>query len=139
MSITTPNYFSLPYPSFQPAMRNILSITQSFPATITTTFDGTNPGDHQYITGLVCRLRIPYGWGMEQADQFESPITVTSPTTFTMPIDTTMFAPFVVPTGQPTSFATPAVVVNVGEINTLLVGAQQNVLPYPLGPLNPVN
>jgi hypothetical protein len=40
-------------------MRNILSITQDENALVTTTFDGINPGDHQYSTGLIIRLNIP--------------------------------------------------------------------------------
>ena len=135
---TTPNYFSLPFPTFQPAQRNILSITQSFPAVVTTTFDGTSPGDNQYTSGMIVSFRIPYMWGMTALDTQQAVITVISPSSFSVPIDTTLYEPFVVPTGQPSSYATPAQVVNVGEINDNLRGSVQNVLPYPLGPLNPI-
>lgn len=138
MPVTTPNYFAIQFPTFQPAMRNILSITQSDPAIITTTFDGTTPGVHQYQTGMICSLNIPYSYGMQGANQFQSPITVTSETTFTMPIDTTQMDPFVVPTGQPVNFGTPPTVVNVGQTNENLRYAVQNVLPYPLNNLNPI-
>ena len=44
-----------PFPVFQPAMRVISSITNGFPAVVTTTFD------HQYISGTVMRL-VCSGW-----------------------------------------------------------------------------
>lgn len=120
--------------TFQRAMRNILSIAQAENAVVTTTFDGINPGAHQYSTGLIARLYIPNGFGMVQANYFESPITVINDTQFTMPIDTTNFDAFIVPAYQPGHFGTPAQVVPVGEINSILTQATQNVLagtPYP--------
>jgi hypothetical protein len=126
------NFYAVQYPTFQRAMRNILSITQAFPAVITTTFDGVNPGAHDYATGLIARIDIPLGFGMEQANEFLAPITVTSPSTFTMPIDTRNFDAFAIPLfGPPGKFGTPAQVVPVGQINELLTMATVNVLPYP--------
>ena len=125
------NYFAIPFPVFQRAMRNILSITNDTQALITTTFDGINPGDHQYSTGLIVRIFIPDGFGMSRLNQLYAPITVINRTQFTMPIDTTDFDPFVVPQEQPGAFYTPATVVPIGEINELLTEATQNVLPYP--------
>lgn len=124
----TPNYYAVQSPMFQRAMRNILSITQDINALVTTTFDGVNPGNHQYSTGLIARLNIPNGFGMVQANQLESVITVINDTQFTMPIDTTNFDAFVVPPFQPGGFGTPATVVPVGEINSILTEATQNVL-----------
>ena len=57
MSIpNTPNYYAQQSPVFQRAMRNILSITQAQNALVTTTFDGVNPGNHQYSTGLIVMI-----------------------------------------------------------------------------------
>jgi hypothetical protein len=95
---------------------------------ITTTFDGINPGDHQYESGLIARINIPFGFGMSQLNQFEGIVMVTSTSTFTMDIDTTSFDPFVVPLSNPGHFYTPACVVPMGEINNLLTEATQNVL-----------
>jgi len=131
MSITMPNYYAVQMPMFQPAMRNILSITQGNPALITTTFDGINPGAHNYQTGLIARLIIPDGFGMVRANQLYGTVTLVNDTQFTISIDTTLFDPFVVPTFQPGNNGTPAVVVPTGEINELLTEATQNVLPYP--------
>ena len=109
-------------------MRNILSITQAQNALVTTTFDGVNPGNHQYSTGLIARLYIPYGFGMVQANQLSGTVTVINDTQFTITIDTTNFDAFVVPAFQPGNFGTPAQVVPVGEINSILTEATQNVL-----------
>ena len=132
MSIpNTQNYYAVPFPMFQRAMRNILSITQDKNAVITTTFDGVNPGNHQYMTGLIARIYIPDGFGMTQINKRQSPITVLTPSTFSVDIDTTDFDPFVIPNYQPGNFGTPANVVPVGEISNILTEATQNVLPYP--------
>jgi hypothetical protein len=125
------NYYAVPLPMFQRAMRNILTITQDTQALVTTTFDGINPGAHGYQNGLIVRLIIPPGFGMEQANQFLAPITVVNTTQFTVPLDTTSFDAFVVPPYNPGHFGTPAQVVPVGEVNDILTEATQNVLPYP--------
>ncbi len=127
----TQNYYAVPFPMFQPAMRNILSITQAEEALITTTFDGVNPGNHQYQTGLIVRLVIPSGFGMVQANQLSGKITVVNDTQFTITIDTTLMDAFVIPTLRPGAFATPAQSVPLGEVNSMLTGARRNVLPYP--------
>ncbi len=106
-------------PTFQPAMREISAITQANPATVTTTFD------HDYITGEIVRLYIPLDHGMIRADQLVGEITVTAATTFTINIDTTGFEAFVVPGA---SLQCPQVV-PLGERNSLLLAATDNVLP----------
>lgn len=76
-------------PTFQRAMRVISSITNANPAVVTTT---TN---HQYITGMIVRLNIPTGFGMQQVSQQQGVITVTGATTFQISIDTTYMDAFV--------------------------------------------
>lgn len=67
-------------------------------------------------------------------NQLIGPITVTTPLTFTIPINSTYFDPFVVPEDpnnlgfppaheQPCSFAVP-----IGELTTQLNMAVQNIL-----------
>ena len=131
MPMATPNYYAPQFPTYQRAMRNILSITQADNALVTTTFDGVNPGNHQYSTGLIARLYIPRGFGMVQADKLYGVITVVNDTQFTISIDTTNFDAFSVPDYQPGNNGTPAQVVPIGEVNELLTEATQNVLPYP--------
>jgi hypothetical protein len=104
-------------------MRIIASITNANPAVVTTTFA------HQYITGAICRLIIPPGYGMYQANTLYAPITVTGSTTFTIAIDTTQFQPFSTPSEFPQTYQY-AMVTPVGELSNLLSSAVQNVLPY---------
>jgi hypothetical protein len=112
-----------PFPVFQPAMRVISSITNGFPAVVTTTFD------HQYISGTVMRLYVPVGYGMVQANQLTGEIVVTGPTTFSIDIDTTFFDPFTTPATFPDN-AQIAQCIPIGENNGILTAAVQNVLPY---------
>lgn len=105
-------------------MRLIASITQSNPATVTTTFA------HLYISGTIVRLDIPLADGMQQANQFVGPITVTGPTTFTIPLDTTMFDAFSIPVSASPLINICAQVVPVGEVNEQLTAAVKNTLPH---------
>jgi hypothetical protein len=118
--------WAYPNPVFQKSMRIILSITNAFPALVTTTFA------HNFITGQIIRLIIPTLCGMQQANQLLATIVVTGTTTFLTDIDSTYFDPFVVPSSVPpgtTGFTCPQVV-PVGEVSALLTAATQNVLPY---------
>ncbi len=109
-------------PTYQPAMRIISAITNANPLEVTTTFA------HNYLTGEIVRLVIPVGFGMNQARNYYGPITVTSPTTFTLPLDSTDFDPFVIPADNPGHFYTQAQVVPIGEVTSMLTGATRNVL-----------
>lgn len=111
-----------PNPIFQRAMRIISSITQEFPAVVTTTFA------HQYKDGMIVRLNIPLGWGMQEANQKQGTIKVLSSTTFSIDIDTTSFDAFVVSMTFPYSYQYPQSI-PVGEISATLSSATQNVLP----------
>lgn len=110
-------------PTFQPAMRIIASITNTFPVVVTTTFD------HNYITGETLRLNIPRGFGMQQINQQYTDIIVTGATTFTMNIDATGYDAFIIPADNPGHFFTQAQVTPIGEVNQLLRAAVKNVLP----------
>ena len=132
-----PVFYAVEQPEFQPAMRNILSITNANPAVITTTFDGTNPGNHLYKSGLIVRLDIPVNYGMEQANELFAPITVLSDSTFSIDIDTRNMDQFVPPAAPVmigsyyfTRNANPAQSVPIGEITSQLDNAVKNVLPY---------
>jgi hypothetical protein len=108
------------YPVFKPSMRIITNITNGNPATVTTSFA------HGYSTGLIVRLILPSGYGMEQADQLFSDITIVDTLNFTIDLDTTLFQPFVTP-GSVTQYPQA---VPIGEINSTVYLATMNVLPY---------
>lgn len=118
------NCIAIMHPVFQPSMRIITAITTSNPAVITTSFA------HNYISGTIVRLDIPRADGMQEANQFFAPILVLSPTTFSMPLDTTAFTPFSIPVSPPPYVNTCAQAVPIGEVSAILTAAVQNVLPY---------
>lgn len=117
-----PQYFAFKNPIIQPAMRLISAITNANPAVVTTTFN------HLYITGTIVRLDIPFACGMQQANQLTGAINVLSPTTFSISIDTTLFDIFSIPNNVSYLVNTAAQVVPVGELNSQLTAAVQNVL-----------
>jgi hypothetical protein len=120
--MAAPLIAAYPNPQFQPAMRIITAITNGFPCIVTTSFN------HNYLTGLIVRLDIPNNYGMVQANQLFGPITVLSPTTFSMPIDTTQFDAFVVP--LPAVISTLAQAVPMAEVASELYQAVRDVAPY---------
>lgn len=115
-------------PVFRPVMRAVISITNAFPCVITTSIDGTTPGAHGYINGIIIRIDIPPKFGMFQIDKKFASLTVLSPTTFSLPIDTTNFDVFVIPMDYPYD-RQYAQCVPIGEDNDILTAAVQNVLP----------
>lgn len=120
-----PYYGALTNPTFEPAVRDIAAITNSYPVVVTTTFA------HSYLSGLIVRIVIPVGlgYGMEQLNQYVASIIVTGDTTFTMNTDTSNYDPFVIPmeaVNQP--LFTPAQVVPVGELTSQLDQSFVNIL-----------
>lgn len=111
------------FPVYMPAMRIISSITKGTITIVTTTFS------HGYKTGLIVRLDIPLGFGMQQINQQFAPITVTGTTTFTMPINSTNYDAFSPSAVYPES-AQYGQVVPMAEQSSILTQAVQNVLPY---------
>lgn len=126
--------FALSSPTYAPAMRGIFSITNAANALITTALETVPlvggvlvPGNHGYISGTIVRLDIPPNFGMTQANQLFGTITVVSPTTFTITIDTTTFDPYVIPVVWPYSQQLGQCV-PIGEDNSMLTAAVQNIL-----------
>ena len=111
------------YPVFQPAMRIISNIFNTNPIYVTTTFK------HQYVTGMICRLNIPNGYGMTQANKLSGPITVIDDYSFTMPINAENFDVFATPVAFPDNRQYAQVTV-IGELTSMLTAPERNVLPY---------
>jgi hypothetical protein len=114
--------YANPNPIFQPAMRLIASITNAFPALVTTTFA------NQYKSGLIVRLDIPVACGMQEINGMTGTISVVSDTSFFIDIDTTFITPFSIPVGVSPHVDTCAQVVPVGEVNEQLFQATRNIL-----------
>ncbi len=114
--------YALRHPLYGPAMRIITSITNANYAVVTTTFD------HGYVDGCIVRFDIPPALGMQQINQLFSPIVVTSPTTFVISINTTLFEPFAVPSGLSPQIDICGLCVPIGEINSTLKASLINQL-----------
>jgi hypothetical protein len=95
-----------------PVAATIANITNASPGVVTTT------ADHGYLDGLYVRLNIS-SFGMSQVNGNVYLITVLSPTTFSIGIDTTSFEPFVPASSNAISAITNAnpMVVTVGANN----------------------
>ena len=94
----------LAYPTYKPAMRGIISITNTDPAIIVTgeiTYPAgvvtITPLVHGYIDGIIMRIMVPWFYGMQQMDGQWGEIVVINTTTFAVDIDSTMFDSFVIP------------------------------------------
>ena len=85
---------------FVPQLSLITAVTTARLAEITTA------SAHGYDTGMVVRVNVPNTYGMTLFEQ--TPIIVTSLTTFTTGINTLNMDPFVTPTLYPPIAFTPA-------------------------------
>ena len=112
------------FPVYQPAMRVINLISHDYEAVIITSTD------HQYHAGMIVRINLPEGYGMQEVNQKTCTILrIIDPVTFATDIDTTNMSVFSVPTSFPLNLQY-AQVTPVGELNTQLTDATRNVLPY---------
>lgn len=119
--MTVPTCYANPDPIFQRAMRLVSDITNADNAAVTTTFA------HNYETGDIVRLLVPREYGMFEISQKVGTVTVVDDTSFTIDIDSNNFTPFTTPSNPSPFVRTCAHVVPVGEVNSKLTSATQNV------------
>jgi hypothetical protein len=98
-----------------PASQIITSITQANPGVVTTA------RAHGYSDGLYVRLTFPDVDGMEQANNQVFVITVLSPTTFSLNVDTSNYTAF-----APISPLQSPQVIPGGEVALTLQNAERN-------------
>jgi hypothetical protein len=112
------------YPTYRPSVTLIAAITNAVTAQVTTTFA------HNYQPLLVVRILVaPPQFGMAQIDQQVGTIlTVIDSLNFTLSIDTSQYAPFVYPVSLNAFTNAYPSCVPVGEDNSTLYQALQNVL-----------
>lgn len=109
-------------PVFWPSINVITSITQALQAVVT-----TNTA-HNYVDGTIVRLDVTEACGMYQINTMYAPITVLSPTTFAIDIDSSMFEPFAIPVAPGVHVNICSLVVPIGEVNATLKAAVVNIL-----------
>lgn len=132
---------------FYPYQKAIFNIVRGNPTSIATV------GAHNFINGLVVRIDIPpppalpgpgfppippgsVAKGMYQLNGTLAPITVTGANTFTIPVDSTGFEPFV-SSFTPVNDAYVAQVIPVAEDALTLTSAthnNNNIIPEIYGP-----
>lgn len=87
-------------------VRSILTITQAFPAVLTTVVN------HGYQAGMIVTFLIPNQFGMVQLNGRNVQVLDITPNTLTLNIDTTGFTPFSYPSPLPISYTPPSVIPN---------------------------
>lgn len=114
---------TIPLIPFTPQARVISNITNANPAVVTT----TQP--HGYLTLLFIRffLPAPTYFGMQQLNGQFSQIIVLSPTTFSIPIDTTQINAFTTSGNSQVPQC-----ISMAENASTLLQAERNALP-PIG------
>lgn len=106
---------------FVPSSQTISSISNANPAVVTTS------QNHGYSTGLIIRLYFPIKVGMDNLNNQAFMITVLSPTTFSIPVNSSNFNVF-----SPKNTKQLPQVIPVGDIakNVLEATANnQNIIP----------
>ncbi len=101
-------------------VRQIESVTQAYPAVLTTTVD------HGYVAGMMVTFLIPPSFGMVQLNNLTLQVLSVTANTLSLNVDTTSFAPFVAYDPSPNAF-TPASVIPQSS------GAYFAPLPLPYG------
>lgn len=122
------------FSTYIPLIRTISAITQGFPTIITT------DQNHGYNPGLIARIVITYSGSMPEINNKFGILTILSPNTFSMQIDSRNYAAFVPapnvlvtappPAPPPFPFLVPsqhAQVIPIAEINQTLINAVDNV------------
>lgn len=97
------------------------AITNANPAVVTTT------QDHGYDTGLIVRFYFPLNVGMNNLNGQDFEISTLSPTTFSIPIDSTNFDTF-----SPIGTKQTPQVIPVGNISKLILEGEinnRNIIP----------
>jgi hypothetical protein len=111
--------------------KTIASVTRGV---VTTVFTFT---DHEYHAGLIVRFFVPPNNGMAELDGLVSEITILSPASFSVPIDSSSFAPFI-PVINPLIVSMVPQVIAIAENALTLDSAEinnNNILPEIEGPI----
>ena len=111
---------------FYPRKRYITAITQAAAGAVVTL-----SVTHGYVVGQKIRFHVGSAYGMTQIDKLIGTITAinTTTNTITVDIDSSAFTAFAFPTSAvyAATKPTPAHIVPVGEVSTILTGAVDNV------------
>jgi hypothetical protein len=104
-------------------VRSIASITQGFPAVVTTTVD------HEYVSGMDVTFQISPQFGMTQLNGLDIQVLSVTNNSLSINIDTSNFTPFAYPSPLPNAYTLPSVIPNSS-------GKYLPPLPLPYGNQN---
>ncbi len=91
-----------------PSSLLITAITQSSPMVVSVEIGNSTTEANTYIVGMAIRLFVPKTYGMFQANNLVGTITSINGLNFTLNLDSSLFDPFVIPSGnveQPASIS----------------------------------
>lgn len=108
--------------TFIPIRREVASITRANPAVVTTT------EDHGYYDGIYVRFFFPANFGMNLLNNQFFEATILSDTTFSIPLDTTMYDAF----DASLSTTQSPQVIPIAEVASTLANRERNNLT-PIG------
>lgn len=83
-----------------PSSLNITNITQSSPMVVSVTIGNSTTEANTYIVGMAVKLFVPRSFGMYQANNLVGTITSINVNDFTLNLDSSLFDPFVIPSGN---------------------------------------
>jgi len=92
-----------------PSSLLITNITQSAPMVVSVAIGNSSTEANTYLVGMAIRLFVPRPYGMYQANNLVGTITAINGNNFSLNLDSSLFDPFVVPSGvtveQPATIA----------------------------------
>lgn len=97
-----------------PSSLLVTAITQSSPMVITVAIGNATTEANTYIVGMAVRLFVPVTYGMYQANNLVGTIIAINDLDFTLNLDSSLFDPFVIPSG---GVETPASLAPFGSRN----------------------
>ena len=111
-----------------PSALNIIAVTQSAPMILTVEIGNTTTEANTYIPGMAIRLRVPKTYGMFQANNIIGTITAINGTAFTINRDSSLFDPFVIPSGV--TVEQPATIAPYGSRNLEYNNTNIDIVPF---------
>lgn len=109
-----------------PSSLQIVNITQSVPMIVSVEIANPSTEANTYIVGMAIRLFVPVTYGMIQANNLVGTITALDGFDFTLNLDSSLFDPFVIPTGN---VEQPATIAPFGSRN-LQYNNQTDLVPF---------
>ena len=109
-----------------PSSLQITNITQSAPMIVSVEIANPTTEANIYIVGMAIRLFVPVTFGMIQANNLVGTITAINGLNFTLNLDSSLFDPFVIPTGN---VEQPATIAPFGSRN-LQYNNQTDLVPF---------